>query len=97
MMGILLCEVSRNMPITLASIKKTLDSQIGQKIKLTAQAGRKKTTERNGILTETYPSIFVVELDQKENAVERVSYNYTDVLTSAVIVELSEENNLAFN
>ncbi|MDN6293747.1 MAG: Veg family protein [Alkalibacterium sp.] len=85
------------MPITLASIKKTLDSQIGQKIKLTAQAGRKKTTERNGILTETYPSIFVVELDQKENAVERVSYNYTDVLTSAVIVELSEENNLAFN
>ncbi|MGO2603005.1 MAG: Veg family protein [Alkalibacterium gilvum] len=85
------------MPITLASIKKTLDSQIGQKIKLTAQAGRKKTIERNGILTETYPSIFVVELDQKENAVERVSYNYTDVLTSAVIVELSEENNLAFN
>jgi len=78
------------MPTTLASIKKTLDSQIGREIKLIAQAGRKKTTERKGILTETYPSVFVVELDQEENAVERVSYNYTDVLTQAVEIEFSK-------
>ncbi|GEK91638.1 Veg family protein [Alkalibacterium kapii] len=84
------------MPTSLASIKKALDSQIGQKIKLTAQAGRKKTTERKGILMETYPSVFVVALDQKENAVERVSYNYTDVLTNSVTVEFSEEDNLVF-
>lgn len=85
------------MPTTLASIKKTLDGQIGREIKLTAQAGRKKTTERKGILTETYPSVFVVELDQEENAVERVSYNYTDVLTHAVEVEFSEEVELVLN
>ncbi|MCC5894279.1 MAG: Veg family protein [Alkalibacterium sp.] len=79
------------MPTTLASIKKTLDGQIGREIKLIAQAGRKKTTERKGILTETYPSVFVVELDQDENAVGRVSYSYTDVLTHSVELEFEEE------
>ncbi len=85
------------MPTTLASIKKTLDGQIGREIKLTAQAGRKKTTERKGILTETYPSVFVVKLDQKENAVERVSYSYTDVLTRSVEVEFAEAEELILN
>jgi uncharacterized protein Veg len=75
------------MPITLDSIKERLDGQLGKEIKLTAQAGRKKTTERKGILTDTYPAVFVVELDQEENSFERVSYSYTDVLTNTVEVE----------
>lgn len=75
------------MPITLKSIKERLDSQLGKEIKLIAQAGRKKTTERKGILTDTYPSVFVVELDQDEHAFERVSYSYTDVLTNTVELE----------
>ena len=37
-----------------------------------------------GILAETYPAVFVVDLDQDENAFERVSYSYADVLTEAV-------------
>ncbi|WP_423188533.1 Veg family protein [Alkalibacterium sp. f15] len=85
------------MPTTLASIKKSLDSQIGKEIKLIAQAGRKKTIERKGILTETYPSVFVVKLDQEENAVERVSYSYTDVLTHSVEVEFFEKVELVLN
>ncbi|OJF95504.1 Veg family protein [Alkalibacterium sp. 20] len=85
------------MPTTLASIKKSLDSQIGKEIKLIAQAGRKKTIERKGILAETYPSVFVVKLDQEENAVERVSYSYTDVLTHSVEVEFFEEAGLILN
>lgn len=75
------------MPITLNSIKESLDGQLGKEIKLTAQAGRKKTTERKGILLETYPAVFVVELDQEENSYERVSYSYTDVLTNSVELE----------
>lgn len=75
------------MPITLNSIKESLDGQLGKEIKLTAQAGRKKTTERKGILLETYPAVFVVELDQEENSYERVSYSYTDVLTNTVELE----------
>ncbi|WP_088008419.1 biofilm formation stimulator Veg [Indiicoccus explosivorum] len=74
------------MPRTLADIKKSLDLHLGKRLLLKANGGRKKTIERAGILRETYPSVFVVELDQDENAFERVSYSYTDVLTEAVEV-----------
>lgn len=76
------------MPITIASIKQNLDGHLGKEIRLTAQAGRKKTTERKGILSETYPAVFIVELNQEENAFERVSYSYTDVLTQTVELEI---------
>ncbi|MEC6747940.1 Veg family protein [Marinilactibacillus sp. GCM10026970] len=75
------------MPITIASIKQNLDGQLGKEIKLTAQAGRKKTTERKGILTDTFPAVFIVELNKEENAYERVSYSYADVLTQTVELE----------
>ncbi|BDG34132.1 Veg family protein [Saccharococcus caldoxylosilyticus] len=72
------------MPKTLSDIKKTLDSNIGRRLTLRANGGRRKTIERCGILAETYPSVFVIELDQKENAFERVSFSYADVLTETV-------------
>ncbi|MDN6117730.1 MAG: hypothetical protein L0I71_06845, partial [Lacticaseibacillus paracasei] len=59
------------MPITLASIKRKLDGKIGENLTVVAQAGRKKVTRRRGTLKETYPAIFVVDLDQDENAFER--------------------------
>lgn len=79
------------MPITLGSIKENLDNRLGKNILLTVQTGRKKKTERKGILADTYHSVFVVELDQEENAFERVSYSYTDVLTHAVEIEFINE------
>lgn len=75
------------MPTTLASIKEQLDERLGDEVKLTAQAGRKKKTERTGVLADTYRAVFVVELDQEENAFERVSYSYTDLLTNSVELE----------
>ena len=72
------------MPTSLASIKEKLDNRIGQELMVIAQAGRKKTTERKGILRETYPAVFVVDLDQDENSFERVSYSYTDILTKNI-------------
>ncbi|MBM7650310.1 uncharacterized protein Veg [Bacillus ectoiniformans] len=72
------------MPKTLADIKRSLDSNLGKRLMLKANGGRRKTIERCGVLAETYPSVFVVELDQDENAFERVSYSYADVLTETV-------------
>lgn len=79
------------MPITLASIKHQLDSKIGEKIMVVAQAGRKKVTKRNGVLRETFPAIFVVDLDQDENSFERVSYSYADLLTKSIEVKFNDE------
>jgi uncharacterized protein Veg len=72
------------MPKTLADIKTALDSNLGKKLLLKANGGRRKTVERFGTLAETYPAVFVIELDQDENAFERVSYSYADVLTETV-------------
>lgn len=69
---------------TLLEIKQGLEGRIGRRLKLKANGGRRKTIERSGTLAETYPSVFVVELDQDENAFERVSYSYADVLTESV-------------
>ncbi|MDC3417940.1 biofilm formation stimulator Veg [Aquibacillus salsiterrae] len=69
---------------TLVEIKQGLDGQIGKRLKLRANGGRRKTVERYGTLAETYPAVFIVELDQQENAFERVSYSYADVLTETV-------------
>ncbi|WP_408868977.1 biofilm formation stimulator Veg [Brochothrix campestris] len=76
---------------TLATIKNKLDSHLGDRLMLKANGGRKKIVERSGILSETYPSVFVVELDQDENNFERVSYSYADVLTDAVEIVFDVE------
>lgn len=83
------------MPKTLADIKKSLDSHLGQRMQLKANGGRKKTIERAGILRETYRAVFVVDLDQDENAFERVSYSYTDILTEAVEITFEDDSKLA--
>ncbi|GGD28239.1 ABC transporter permease [Pontibacillus chungwhensis BH030062] len=76
---------------TLAEIKQSLDGQIGKRLTLKANGGRRKTIERSGVLAETYPSVFIVELDQEENAYERVSYSYADVLTETVELNFGED------
>lgn len=68
-------------------LRKIWKGSIGSEIMLVAQTGRKRQTERKGILTETYPSVFVVDLDPDENSFERVSYSYSDVLTRTVEIE----------
>jgi uncharacterized protein Veg len=79
------------MPKTLADIKMSLDSNLGKRLLLKANGGRRKTIERSGVLAETYPSVFVIELDQDENAFERVSYSYADVLTETVQITFFED------
>ena len=76
----------------LAEIKKDLDGNIGKKIKLKANRGRKRIVEQIGILEKTYPNIFVVKLDEKRSLVRRVSFSYTDVLTETVQLTFFDEN-----
>ena len=78
------------MPKTLADIKKSLDGHLGKRLQLRANGGRKKTVECEGILSETYHAVFVVELNE-DNAQKRVSYSYTDILTEAVEITFLDD------
>lgn len=70
----------------LAEIKRSLDAHVGRKIMLKANGGRRKTIERSGVLEETYPSVFIVKLDEEQHSFKRVSYSYADILTESVEV-----------
>ncbi len=76
---------------TIIEIKQTLQSQVGKRLTLKANGGRRKTIQRSGIFEETYPAVFIVKLDQDTNAFERVSYSYTDILTDTVQITFNEE------
>ena len=47
---------------SIGDIKNTLDCQLGNRIVLKANGGRKKTIERSGVLKETYPSVLSLSL-----------------------------------
>jgi len=72
-------------------IRDDLRSFVGTKMKLRANIGRCKVIEREGVLEETHPNLFVVKVEEKRNRTRRVSYSYADILTKTV--ELSDLEN----
>lgn len=79
------------MPTSIITIKHRLDSHLGDSLTVVAQAGRKKITKRRGTLKETFPAVFVVDLDQDQNNFKHVSYSYTDLLTKNIELEFDDE------
>ena len=71
----------------LGKIRSQLETHVGQVIKLRANRGRRKTFEKVGVLEKTYPSIFVVRVDE-DNYKQRLSFSYADVLTETVELSL---------
>ncbi|WXR60631.1 Veg family protein [Peptostreptococcaceae bacterium AGR-M142] len=80
---------------TLDNIKKDIEKYLGKKVVLKANKGRKKIVVKEGVVENIYPSVFVVKLDDRYNNTTRISYSYSDVLTSTVKLELfSPSNNI---
>lgn len=80
---------------TLDNIKKDIEKYLGKKVVLKANKGRKKIVVKEGVVENIYPSVFVVKLDDRYNNTTRISYSYSDVLTSTVKLELfSSSNNI---
>ncbi|MBQ7109042.1 MAG: Veg family protein [Clostridia bacterium] len=77
----------------LIGIKENLAENVGSKVKLKSKYGRKKVVVREGVIENTYPSIFTVMLDAEDDVVtseRRVSYSYADVLTKTVELYICE-------
>lgn len=76
---------------SVAKIRKDLEGCIGKKVILKANKGRKKTSVKEGILESAYPNLFVVRISNQYDSIRRVSYTYSDVLTSTVEVVICSE------
>lgn len=72
-------------------IRKDLRCYVGARMRLKTNLGRCKIVERDGVLEETHPNLFVVKVEEKRDRTRRVSYSYVDVLTKTV--ELTHPHN----
>ena len=77
---------------TLGEIRKVIEGYLGQRVTLRANKGRKRIVVREGVLEDTYPSIFVVKVYGDYNTERRVSYSYCDILTETVEITVCEDN-----
>ena len=75
---------TKNQVQVVGRIRTDLASMMGERMKLKANMGRSKILEREGILEQTHPSLFVLKIDEKRGRTARVSYSYVDILTGTV-------------
>lgn len=66
-------------------VRNAVIRQVGKKVKIRINRGRHKVDVTEGIISETYPSIFLIRLQESKDMPGRmVSYSYTDLLTKDV-------------
>lgn len=74
----------------LKTIKSQIDPFIGSKVRVRANKGRKRIVVSEGVLENTYPSIFVVKVRNDLGGHRTLSFSYADVLTETVQLSLCE-------
>ncbi|HWT27157.1 MAG TPA: Veg family protein [Mobilitalea sp.] len=66
-------------------VRNAVMSQTGKKVKVRINRGRHKVDVTEGVISETYPSIFLIKIQEGEDMpVRTMSYSYTDILTRDV-------------
>ncbi len=72
---------------SLGKIRKDLEEYMGKKVFLKTNVGRNKCDYREGIITNTYASVFsIIDANTSNN----LTFSYTDILTNTL--ELTLEN-----
>lgn len=72
-------------PENMRAVRDTVHENIGKKVQIRANKGRNKVDVTEGIISETYPSVFVIKVkDAYSDASLTKSFMYADVLTKEV-------------
>lgn len=67
------------------NVRNAVANQMGKKVKIRINRGRHKVDVSEGVISETYPSIFLIKIQEADDMPVRfVSYSYTDILTRDV-------------
>jgi len=68
---------------SVARVKGIVEGCVGQKVKFKVRKGKTRSQINEGVIADTYPSIFTVQVENK--GLRRVvSFNYIDILTNYV-------------
>lgn len=76
------CELKENNMIQ--SIRREVEDNIGRKVQVRADKGRKRIITKEGIIENAFEDVFTVRVSNEFDVERTVSYTYTDVLTSTV-------------
>ena len=70
---------------TISQVRKMVNNHIGSKVRVLENQGRHRIDVTEGIITETYPSIFLIQVENGvEDSFKTVSFSYSDVLTKDI-------------
>ncbi len=69
----------------ITNLQSDIKEKIGQKIIVKGSLGRSRSFEKEATIEKAYPNIFVVKYEENER---NVSYQYKDVLTRTVEVDV---------
>ncbi len=75
----------------LEEIKEEVNSFVGHEVMVKAHRGRRKSMEKEGVLEETHPNVFIVRI-RDHNQTRRLSYSYADLLTDDVVLKVKEDH-----
>ena len=75
---------------SVTEIRKDLEGCIGKPVMLKADKGRRRIVTKQGVLEAAHPNLFVVKISNEFDSTRRVSYTYSDILTSTVEVTVYE-------
>ncbi len=76
----------------LEKVKETIESNIGERVNLKANRGRRRTYIDEGIIHDIYPSEFTVLVNIDEQSTRTLCYTYSDILTSNVELVVCKNN-----
>jgi len=72
-------------------VRSDIERIIGSTVQLETNKGRHKSVVSRGVVSNVYPSIFTVKLNEASGTSRNMSFSYTDVLTNTVEITLCEE------
>lgn len=72
-------------PENMCRVRNAVVKNVGKKVKVMSNKGRNKIDIAEGVISQTYPFLFSIELEPTVNEAARtISFSYTDVLTKEV-------------
>lgn len=70
-------------------VRRSIGHRLGNRVMVRMNKGRHKIDITEGVLKEAYPSIFVIEVNDKVDELPRMlSFSYADILTKDVQMKL---------
>lgn len=76
-------------PANMCAVRNSVVNNVGRRVLIKANKGRNKVDVTEGVISATYPSVFIIQVkDAYTESCKVMSFQYADVLTREVEIVL---------